>query len=69
MKKKERSEELRTWLNERNELSINKIEKAAKLPFTTLAKLKTTTKGTKPKVLPNHHWEALENVLRKYGWK
>ena len=66
---KDRSEELRNWLNERNELSVNKIEKAAGLPFTTLAKVKTTPAGKAPKSLPHHHWETLEVVLRKYGWK
>lgn len=62
---KDRSIELREWLKKRPELSINKLEKASGIPHTTLAKVVMSN----PISLPYHHWEGLENVLRKYGWK
>jgi len=61
----DRTEELRNWLKDRKELSINKIEDASGIPHGTLAK----SLMTNPRKLPYHHWEALECVLVKYGWK
>lgn len=68
MEKSKRSEELRKWLKERPELSINQLEKKAGLPFTTLAKVKTTPKGHKARCLPSHHWDAINKVLARFGW-
>lgn len=66
MIKKDRSEELRQWLGTRPELSINALEKSAEIPQSTLAKV---VSPTIQRSLPRKHWEALEVVLRKYGWK
>ena len=57
---------LRKFFEERPALSINHLEKEAGLPFTTLAKV---VAPTIQKNLPLKHWEALEKVLVKYGWK
>lgn len=66
MKQKDRTEELRVWLKTHPAIRIKVIEEEAGLPSTTLAKVVSPTLQKK---LPHHHWEPLEVVLRKYGWK
>lgn len=62
----DKSEQLRSWLDARPALSVNMIEQEAGLPFTTLAKVVSPALQKK---LPYKHWEALEIVLKKYGWR
>lgn len=55
------TEKLLTWLDERPAIAIQLLEKEAGVPSTTIAK----AKGGRE--IPEKHWPALVQVLKKYG--
>lgn len=55
------TEKLLAWLAERPAIAVRLIEQEAKIPSTTIAKAK------EGREIPDKHWPALVNTLKKYG--